>query len=156
VTIERLVEADRQNRLSGAYVLADLVVQENLWKAVERILPRMGQAPASRKRYECSFDALKRKASDRLGATASIADLVHVPWAEVKEAWGRSAADWNHLRRALSSFLTLALNDKYHSFRRSVMQRFLAPLKSGAFRTSHRICFGGSWPQHRNMCEART
>jgi integrase len=73
-------------------------------------------------RYQTSFKALRR--ADVLGESAKVRDLKRVDWAELRELWMNSAADWNHLRRAVSRFLSMILKDKYHPFRRSVMNEF--------------------------------
>jgi len=48
-----------------------------------------------------------------------------VPWPELAAHWSkdRSGSDWNHVRRGVSRFLTIALGDKYHPFRREVVAR---------------------------------
>ena len=58
-----------------------------------------------------------------LGAKATVADLGRVDWRALRARWGRSDADWNHLRRAVSSFLTVLLDGKHHQFRHEVMRR---------------------------------
>jgi integrase len=47
-----------------------------------------------------------------------------VSWNELAASWGRSPADWNHLRRAVSRFLSTLLGDKWHPFRRLVLKDF--------------------------------
>jgi integrase len=53
---------------------------------------------------------------------ARVIDLERVHWSTIKANWGRSSADWNHMRRAVSTFLTSLLGDKYHPFRRKIVQ----------------------------------
>jgi len=55
---------------------------------------------------------------------ALISDLDTVDWAAPYKAWKGSPAAWNHLGRALSRFLTVALGDKFHPLRRKVVRRF--------------------------------
>ena len=123
VTIEQLVEAERQNRLRSDTLLADLKLRRPLWRAAEEVLPLMGRSPATRQRYYVSFKALRKKARRELGAKATVADLGRVEWRTLSARWGKSDADWNHLRRAVSSFLTVLLDDKHHPFRHEVMRR---------------------------------
>ncbi len=123
LTIEQLVDADREQRLKSSDLLGLLSIQQPLWKAVENILPRMGTSEATRKRYEVSFASFRRKAVVSLSDKAVVADLERLSWAELRKEWGRSSADWNHLRRAVSAFLSILMGDKYHPFRRSVVKR---------------------------------
>src|SRR5262245_91933 len=92
----------------------------NLWKAVESWVPTSAKAPATRRRYETSFAALKRCSVLPEGAT--VASLESVDWRALEIAWKGSAADWNHLRRAVSHFLALYLGDVYHPVRRAVVK----------------------------------
>src|SRR5207244_2700635 len=82
--------------------------------------PTSAKAPATRRRYGTSFTALER--SGVLKAEATVADLGTVDWRALETAWERGAADWNHLRRAISHFLTLHLGDVYHPLRRAVVK----------------------------------
>jgi integrase len=119
VTIQELVEADRLDRLGQ--VEAELVAQRPLWAAVDELLPRMGRGPATRKRYRWSLEKLA--ATGVLPKGARIAELEAVDWVALRDRWDGSAADWNHLRRALSHFLTVALGDVYHPLRRAIVKR---------------------------------
>jgi hypothetical protein len=56
--------------------------------------------------------------------TATISDLARIDWSALERQWGKSPANWNHLRRSVSRFFTLALDDKWHPLRRQVMRRF--------------------------------
>lgn len=123
ISIEQLIEADLHQRLRSADLLTDMVTRKNLWETVDAILPKMGRQAVTRKRYKVSLDALREKGASYLGDSATLADLAHVPWTELQAKWGGSSADWNHLRRAISSFLSTALNDKFHPLRRAVMQK---------------------------------
>src|SRR5262249_51757857 len=97
---------------------------------IEETLPRMGASDQTRKRYEVSLDALRKKAAASLGERATIADLERVPWSELRKGWGRSPSDWNHLRRAVSAFLTQILEDKFHPFRRATITRIPIAIES--------------------------
>lgn len=121
ISIEQLVDADRAGRLRTAELLSDLALRENLWAAIERTLPSMGKSAETRRRYYTSLKKLRERT--RLGADAKVADLSRIPWKILSSNWGESAADWNHMRRAVSTFLTTLLGDVYHPFRRSVMKQ---------------------------------
>lgn len=116
--------AAARGTLASGSLIADMALRERLWGdagAIARILPRMGTAAATRKRYAVTFDALERKAAPMLGPEATVADLEHVDWPALQAAWGRSGSDWNHVRRAVSRLLSVLLDDKYHPFRRVVV-----------------------------------
>jgi integrase len=121
--IEELVEAEREGRLRSSELLSYLSLKRPLWAAIEENLPQMGRSLATRKRYRVSLmKSLREKAVAWLAAGARVSDLERVKWAELKRSWGTSAADWNHMRRALSAFLTVLMGDKYSPFRRRVIQ----------------------------------
>jgi integrase len=124
ISIEQLVEADRLGKLRDTDLLPDLLLLQPLWQALEQTLPLMGRALQTRRRYQVSFAALRAKGSPILGDDATLKDLARVRWNELYERWGRSAADWNHVRRAVSAFLTIALGDKFHPFRRNILANF--------------------------------
>ena len=128
VTIEQLVEADRGGRLRSADLLSDMAVRQPLWTAVSDTLPRMGSSDETRRRYYTSLAKLQRLGSRWLPANARVGDLSNVDWRQLSALWAGSAADWNHLRRALSTFLTTLLGDVYHPLRRSVMNQL--PLRA--------------------------
>ena len=123
ITIEQLVDADREQRLKSADLLGVMMLQRDLWAVVTETLPRMGTSDGTRKRYEVSIAALRRKLGPGLGTHPTIGDLERVQWRELREKWGRSPADWNHLRRAMSAFLTTLLGDKFHPFRRRIVRQ---------------------------------
>jgi integrase len=120
LSIEELVAADRSGTLNSS--LSDMSVRRPLWPTVAALLPQLGQAKETRRRYAVSLQALAQKACKHLPKDARVSDLTSVPWAELKARWGGSGADWNHMRRALSTLLSTLLGDKYHPFRRQVMQ----------------------------------
>ena len=121
LTIEQLVDADRAGRLRSAELLSDLALRENLWIAAEKTLPSMGKSHETRRRYYTSLRKLRQRT--KLGKDAKVSDLARVEWKALSANWGESAADWNHLRRAVSTFLTTLLGDVYHPFRRVVMKQ---------------------------------
>jgi integrase len=122
VTIEELVEADREERLGAS--LDGIALAAPLWSTIEATLPRMGgkrNPAATQHRYAKSFRALQRKGRKWLPDDARVEDLRKVDWTELAEAWGGSGTDWMHLRRAVSAFISRYL-DLYHPFRREVMK----------------------------------
>lgn len=149
ISIVQLKQAKRAGRLKSDTMLADVALYEPLWAAIDRILPTLGKAPKTRLRYYTSLRKLRLVAAPWLPTSALVRDLATVPWREVREAWtvektrravtGRgkaaraegyvtetahaSAADWNHLRRAISTFLSQLLGDKYHPTRRAIVTR---------------------------------
>lgn len=121
VTVLEVYDARRSGRLT--HVASDLPLHRPLWSAVDEWIPTSAPADASRKRYESSFKALRERGP--LGARARVQDLRTVEWKGLRRDWGRSGADWNRLRAAVSRFLTVSLGgDKFHPFRRDVMSRF--------------------------------
>jgi integrase len=123
LSIEELIEADREGRLNSADLQAYLTLKRPLWKAIDDTLPRMGKSPGTRSRYKLSLtQSLKKKASNWLPESARVQDLERVRWDELRAVWGKSHADWNHMRRALSAFLTVLFDDKYNPFRRRIMK----------------------------------
>ena len=100
-----------------------MALQRPLWAVVTETLPRMGASEGIRKRYEVSLAALRRKLGLTLGEHPQILDLERIQWRELRDKWGRSPSDWNHLRRAMSAFLTTLLDDKFHPFRRRIVGR---------------------------------
>ena len=123
VTIEQLVEADRVGRLKGADLMSDMALRQPLWNAVDATLPKMGSSDETRRRYFTSLAKLQRLGHRWLTSSARVGDLANVDWRQLSVAWGGSAADWNHMRRALSTFLTTALGDVFHPLRRTVMKQ---------------------------------
>lgn len=123
LTIESIVDADREGRLRGAELMAYLVLRRPLWHAIEETLPLMGRSEPTRKRYRLSLlKSLRENAARYLPEAAHVADLEGVRWRELRAVWGKSAADWNHMRRAVSAFLTAITGDKFSPFRRRVVQ----------------------------------
>lgn len=121
ITIEQLIDADRAGRLRSAELLSEVALRQNLWAAAEQTLPAMGKSPETRRRYYTSLKKLRERS--KLGKDAKVADLARVEWKKLAGGWEESSADWNHLRRAVSTFLTTLLGDVYHPFRRTVMKQ---------------------------------
>jgi integrase len=122
VTLDQLVEAQRQNELSGASVLISIAKREPLWEAMKKAIPQMGKGSETRKRYDQTRRSLEKKAASILTSRATVGDLAGVDWNRLRLEWGNSASDWMHLRRFVSAFLTKHLGDVYHPFRRQVMK----------------------------------
>lgn len=126
LTMPQLRAAAARGQLASGTLVADIALREKLWGeagAFRRVLPLMGKAASTRKRYEVSMLSLERKAAGVLGPDAKVADLEHVPWHELHAAWGKSGSDWNHLRRMLSRFLTCLFDDKAHPYRHRVLRK---------------------------------
>lgn len=121
VTIEAIVEADARGETG--FTLSSLALHDNLWSAFERRIPEMAESKNTTARYAKSQRALKLKAKKWLPEDAPVNALATVPWRELKASWGTSGTDWMHLRRAVSRFLTIHLDDVYHPFRREVIKR---------------------------------
>lgn len=134
LSIEQLVDADRQNKLNSPHLASELALRENLWDAINRVLPKMGRSDGTRARYATSFAKFRRLFPLSTSDSATVRDLSRIAWNDLEANWGGSAADWNHLRRALSAFLTQFLDDKYHPHRREVLKRF--PRRSEVERVS--------------------
>lgn len=142
VTWGELIEAKRKKQLEGAAVLASVALDRDLVTAIRETLPRMGKSASTRKRYAVTAAQLARSivqdrehwmpADDKRGGDTSglrVRDLAGVRWTRLHEAWRlkRSAADWNHIRRMLSSFLSKYLGQKHHPFALEV--RALVPIE---------------------------
>lgn len=150
VSIAELKQAQKSGRLKSDTLLDDMKRFAPLWTSIDSALPRMGKSEETRGRYYTSLNKLRRLGKKWLGPKATIRDLERVPWRELREKWvvtvtsrkvrGRtrkarqqgyvtvqrpaSAADWNHLGRALSAFLSVHMGDVYHPLRRSIMKAF--------------------------------
>ena len=120
LTVAEVFAAQRTQRLS--YLAADVLLTRPLLAELEAWFPRSARTDATRRRYQVSWLALKRRVGEAF--PQRVADLVGVSWSELASSWGRSPADWNHLRRAVSRFLSTLLGDKWHPFRRLVLKDF--------------------------------
>jgi integrase len=128
-------------RLKSNTLLVDIALDRNLWAAIEATLPSMGRTADTRRRYETSLAKLRRVAARWLApgkkdphtkewlSGAKVSDLKGVDWKALAASWTESGSDWNHVRRAVSSFLTTYLGDVFHPFRREVMNIKRFPLK---------------------------
>ena len=125
VTMAQVLDADRRDALDD--LIARLTPRPEdaaFWPAVRTWL---GPAKASRdraptmRRYATTMDKLDR--ANVIAKDASISALAAVDWRAVEKSWKGGAADWNHVRRAVSHFLTLQLGDVYHPLRREVVKK---------------------------------
>ena len=99
----------------------NVVLDRNLWAAVDAWIPGSAKAPGTRDHYGRMMRALRRTKQFRDDAT--VRDLKAVDWQALYNRWPTGPVMWNRLRGALSRFLTMILDDKYDPFRRAVMQK---------------------------------
>lgn len=127
VTLAELVDLDRQGRLRGSEIRQAVIQRRPLWDTIDETLPRMGPTTATRLRYQVSLNALRERCQD-LTPNATVSDLKRIDWAALQTAWlaVASPSDWNHLRRAVSRFLSVFLGDKWHPLRREVVNQIAA------------------------------
>ncbi len=126
LTITEVLDADRRNDLDGL-IGGGRTLSRNLWETVDTWMPqprpgKRRQSPHTIRRYKTAFTQLEARGI--LSSTATIRELAQVDWVTLEAEWGKSAADWNHLRAAVGKFLTDVLGDVHHSFRREVMKPF--------------------------------
>lgn len=125
-----LVHADREGKLSGTNLLDAVRVRTTLASAVADCLDRMGRSPETRRRYETSLTKLQRTSAipardgrTLVGAKLTLGDLSAIDWRAFERAPGfASAADWNHLRRAVSALLTTFFGTEHHAFRVALIE----------------------------------
>jgi integrase len=123
ITLDQLVDAERNHELGGIGVLASIAKREPLFPAMKAAIPKMGKSPETRKRYDQARRNLERKGKAFLSDKATVGDLFGIDWNALRESWGNSGSDWMHLRRFVSAFLTVHLGDVHHPFRRDVMKK---------------------------------
>lgn len=119
VSLEQLVDARRRGELGGSKILTNVALNENLWEAFDKQLPRMGKSMQTRRRYAQSRRMFERKSG--LPKGARVTDVALLDFGNLQAHWGTSPSDWMHLRRFISAFLTSQLGDVYHPFRRTVV-----------------------------------
>jgi len=119
LTVTEVYAADRQDTLNA--LTGDRArLAAPLWTAVDAWTPMSAKAPATPKRYAISLAALRR--TGVLKTDATVEQLGAVDWRVLEAAWPRSAADWDHLRRAVSHFLSMHLGDVYRPLRRQLVK----------------------------------
>ena len=126
ITVTEVLDAQREGALDRL-VGTGRVLTRPLWATVDQWSPkarkrRTAPKAVSVRRYKVAFQSLRRKGP--LGDSATIGDLGKVDWGALEQSWGGSAADWNHLRRTVSRFLSDQLGDVQHPFRRDVLEAF--------------------------------
>lgn len=125
VSLDALVDLDRAGKLKGPEILGLVVREQPFLAAWDSVAARLGKGPSA-KRYAVTRLQLERKGARWFTKSLKVDDLANpelVPWETIAAAWDGSAADWNHLRKATSRVLTLLFGDKYHAFRRQVVQQ---------------------------------
>lgn len=115
--------AQRQQRLRDPHLLASVRLDRPLEDALQQVL---GWLLARRKPrttidwYRTNFGYLVAPLGV-LHKRATVRDLSQVDWPLVLAQWEASPATKNGLRRAISRALTILLEDKFHPFRRALM-----------------------------------
>lgn len=126
ITVLELLDADRRDQLP--HLVADVFTGRPLWPTVDKVLDGLRKAPATVATYRKSWKALREyevaKGRRLLPAEARVKDLTAIDWGALEAEWGRSPANWNHLRRAVSRFLTTLLGSRWHPFRSEVLRDF--------------------------------
>lgn len=120
VSTGELLEAERRGELTGSKILSRAKLGKPLWESIDETLPLMGRTESTRNGYRWSFVALRRQSIVPWPADPMrVRDLMHpkMRWQELAEGWPNSASDWNHVVRALWSFLTTYLGSSQHEFR---------------------------------------
>jgi hypothetical protein len=120
VTIAEVQSAQRSGRLPNLAV--DFVLGRGIWDAASAWLEGSDRSAGTRQPYANSIKALHH--SGVLDDSATLRDLQGVDWFQLRRTWKGGAADWNHLRRAMSRLLTVSLGDVFHPFRRKVLNSF--------------------------------
>jgi integrase len=119
-----VVAADRENRLQQDGLLADVRMRGNLWVALARAFEDAKRG-TQRHRYHASANKLEKVGADLrleyLGKKARVSDLARVDWQELLDVWPDSDADYMHVRRMVSRFLTVTLKALHHPTRLAIM-----------------------------------
>lgn len=119
LSVTEVYAADRMAQLDS--LTGDrALLSANLWQAVKNWAPTSAPAKQTRRRYATSFVTFER--SGVLKTTATVGDLSSVDWRALGATWKGGPSDWNHLRRAVSRFLSLYLGDVHHPLRRAVVK----------------------------------
>jgi integrase len=98
---------------------AEVVLRQPLKATVEVFLPVSAKAAATRARYEVSWHSLER--AGVLPPDAIVRDLERVNWIQMQQTWPGGPYDWKHLRGFVSRFLSALLRDRWHAFRRGIL-----------------------------------
>jgi hypothetical protein len=126
VTIRELLAAKKAGRHKRDDVLIDLRLQRPLWTT---LLDGAGKRPGGEKHRRRVADSIRHfqrtSMGQALGGEATIANLGSIDsatWFDLRNEYA-SPADWNHLRKALSSILAELLGDHHHPFRKALLKR---------------------------------
>jgi integrase len=118
--ISEVLAADREDKLDT--LTGDTrVVSQNLWDAIDTWVEASPDSK-TRKRHSVSLRAFRSRGP--LKKESTIGDLAGIDWEILEKEWPRSGSDWNHLRKAVSKFLSDSFDDVHHQFRRAVMKDF--------------------------------
>ncbi len=120
--IEHLIEAKRSGELTSNYLLRDVKLDQNLWDAFDDLYGKTKDR-STYHRYHSTARKFARIALTAIGRGARVRDLRRIDWSRLRQQWGGSSADWNHLRRMISRSLTQWMGDVYDPFRREVVKR---------------------------------
>lgn len=163
ITFHQLVDADREGRLTGTRVLDAVRLRESFAVALKDCLKRMGRSAETRRRYATSLRKLQliadiptKNGRTVAGDALTVGGLADIDWKAFERApmW-KSGADWNHLRRAVSAFLTVFFGTEHHEYRVTLLETIplrterprIPTLTPGAF---WRIV--GAVPEHARPC----
>jgi len=127
-----LVDAHvREHGMGASGLLAQVTLSGGLWEALEATLPSMGRSAATRRRYQVTVLALRRRLPEGEAAVARlrVRDLLAIDWAALRAAWPGSGSDWMHVRRLVSRFLSLQLGSKAHPMRHAVLAKIPTALE---------------------------
>lgn len=119
ISWDELLEHKRKSGFVRNDALSDIALSVRLSVAVATHLPQMGRGEKGRTRYRNALTQLVRRVGD-----IPVRELETVPWEPLMaahEAEGRSGADWNHMRRAISALLTAMLG-KIHPTRYAIVK----------------------------------
>lgn len=140
-----LLYAKREKRLDADSLSADLSLARDLRVAFTEALPKMGKQQSTRGSYREAFDSLFRRAADVFVLGSSVQRLGTADWPAV---WATHFADvspaWrNRVRSAVSAFLTIYLDDRFHPFARATRKKMGSKEKEPAVPMS--ISSGEFW-----------
>lgn len=120
-TWAEVLQAKRRGEIASDSLFSSIVLKRPLAETITQTLPKMGGKRSTRNFYREMLDTFIRVA--KMSDTATVQDLRNVDWPAV---WMTMAhvrpVRRNHLRAAVSAFLTAFLEDKYHPFRRAVVK----------------------------------
>lgn len=122
-TWAEVLQAKRRGEIASDTLFSGIVLKRPLAATITQTLPAMGGKASTRRFYKEMLDALTQYAGTQLSESATVADLRKIEWVKVWAAMTHvGPARRNHLRAAVSAFLTAFLEDKYHPFRRAVVK----------------------------------